>query len=132
LRADEKRFARNCAEEIWMSYVDGFLMVVPKKNVKAYEKMARLGGKVWMKHGALQYFECAADDLNPQGYPKLLKLKSTETAFYSFIIYKSRKHRDAVNKKVMADPEIHKGAPKKMPFDVKRMVYGGFKALVEH
>ena len=118
-----------------MSYVDGFVMVVPKKNVKAYTKVAKNAGKVWMKHGALQYIECVADDLAPKGvvltYPKMLKLKSNETAFYSFIIYKSRKHRDAVNKKVMADPEIHKG-PKTMPFDMKRMAYGGFKAVVDY
>lgn len=119
-----------------MSYVDGFLMVVPKKNMKAYEKMARAAGKVWMKHGALQYFECAADDLKIKGvvqtYPKLLKLKPTETAYYSFIIYKSRAHRDRVNKKVMADQDLMKSAPKNMPFDIKRMSFGGFKAVVEY
>ncbi len=117
-----------------MSYVDGFVMVVPKKNIKAYKKMAQLGGKVWTKHGALQYFECAGDDLDMPGivttFPKLLKLKATETAFFSFIIYKSRAHRDKVNKKVMADPAMHT-APKKMPFDFKRMSVGGFKAMVE-
>ncbi len=117
-----------------MSYVDGFVMVVPKKNVAAYKRMARLGGKVWTKHGALQYFECMGDDLDIPyihvTFPKLLKLKSTETAFFSFIIYKSRAHRDAVNKKVMADPDMNK-APKKMPFDMKRMTMGGFKVMVE-
>lgn len=117
-----------------MSYVDGFVMVVPKKNVAAYKRMARLGGKVWMKHGALQYMECMGDDLDLKGipltFPKLMKLKKGETAFYSFIIYKSRAHRDAVNKKVMADSEMKK-PPKKMPFDIKRMAFGGFKAVVE-
>jgi uncharacterized protein YbaA (DUF1428 family) len=118
-----------------MSYVDGFVLVVPKKNTKAYEKMARMGGKAWMKHGALQYFECRGDDLNikmiPMTFPKLTKLKPTETVYFSFIIYKSRAHRDAVNKKVMADPELNK-APKRMPFDMKRMAMGGFKTVVEH
>jgi uncharacterized protein YbaA (DUF1428 family) len=118
-----------------MSYVDGFLLVVPKKNAKAYEGIARKAGKVWMKHGALQYLECKGDDLGIEGmhltFPKLVKLKSSEAVYYSFIIYKSRAHRDAVNKKVMADPEIKK-APKKMPFDMKRMAYGGFKTAVEY
>src|SRR6185436_468002 len=117
-----------------MSYVDGYLLAVPKKNARAYERIARNAGKVWMKHGALQYFECAADQLSIPGLPltisKLLKLKPSETAYYSFIIYKSRAHRDRVNKKVMNDPDIHKG-PKKMPFDMKRMAAGGFKAVVE-
>lgn len=117
-----------------MSYVDGFVMVVPKKNVAAYKKMARLGGKTWMKHGALRYMECMGDDLDIKGlpltFPKLQKLKKNEVSFFSFIIYKSRAHRDAVNKKVMADPTMDK-APKKMPFDMKRMAWGGFKAMVE-
>ncbi len=117
-----------------MSYVDGFVLVVPKKNTKAYEKMARLGGKVWTKHGALQYFECRGDDLNIKHihltFPKLTKLKSNETVYFSFIIYKSRAHRDAVNKKVMADSAMHEG-PKKMPFDFKKMAFGGFKTVVE-
>jgi len=118
-----------------MKYVDGFVMVVPKKNVTAYKRVAKNAGKVWMKHGALQYMECAGDDLNHKGFPltfpKLQKLKKNEVPFFSFIIYKSRAHRDAVNKKVMADPDIHKG-PKKMPFDFKRMAYGGFKVVVEY
>lgn len=117
-----------------MSYVDGFVMVVPKKNLAAYKKMARMGGKAWMKHGALQYFECVGDDLNipyiHATFPKVLKLKATEAAVFSFIIYKSRAHRDAVNKRVMADPDMSK-APKKMPFDMKRMTMGGFKVIVE-
>ena len=118
-----------------MSYVDGFVLVVPKKNVKAYEKMARMGGKAWMKHGALHYFECNGDDLDIKGipltFPKLTKIKPTETVYFSFIIYKSRAHRDAVNKKVMTDPAMNTG-PKKMPFDMKRMAMGGFKTVVEH
>ena len=118
-----------------MSYVDGYVIPVPKKNVKAYTKMARWGKKVWMKHGALQYFECLGDDLEPAApgcgdYPSLLKLKKGETLFYSFIIYKSKAHRDAVNKKVMSDPGMAT-APKKMPFDMKRMMVGGFRTIVE-
>lgn len=120
---------------IGMSYVDGFVMVVPRKNLAAYKKMAQKGGKVWMKHGALQYMECMGDDIEIKGIPltfsKLQKTKRNEVSFFSFIVFKSRAHRDAVNKKVMADPEMHKG-PKKMPFDFKRMAYGGFKAVVEH
>jgi uncharacterized protein YbaA (DUF1428 family) len=117
-----------------MKYVDGFVLVVPKKNVKAYQKMAALGGKVWMKHGALEYRECIGDDLNsPMGlpFPKLVKLKSGETVAFSWIVYKSRAHRDAVNKKVMKDPSMNSMEGKKMPFDMKRMAYGGFKTLVD-
>lgn len=118
-----------------MSYVDGFVIVMPKKNIKAYTKMARGGGKAWMKHGALQYFECVGDDLDipgmPLTFPKMLKLKPTETAVFSFIIYKSRAHRDKVNKKVMTDPSMQM-PPEGMPFDMKKMAMGGFKVLVEH
>ncbi|NUN11944.1 DUF1428 domain-containing protein [Candidatus Micrarchaeota archaeon] len=123
-----------------MTYVDGFVLVVPKKNVNAYKKMAELGKKIWMKHGALQYFECVGDDLNPNmggmkfmPFPKLTKAKPTETVFFSFIIFKSRAHRDAVNKKVMSDSSMNDptNGGKKMPFDMKRMSYGGFKTLVQ-
>lgn len=117
-----------------MSYVDGFVLVVPKKNVSAYKKMASKAGEIWMDHGALQYLECAADDLKvPCGlpFPKLVKLKASETVFFSFIIYKSRKHRDTVNARVMKDKRMNQWDPKKMPFDLKRMAWGGFKALVE-
>lgn len=116
-----------------MAYVDGFLLPVPKKNLAAYKKMATLGKRIWMKHGALEYRECVADDLKaPCGlpYPKLMKLKPGETVFFSYIVYKSRAHRDKVNKAVMADPAMQ-GAPPDMPFDVRRMAYGGFKGLVE-
>lgn len=116
-----------------MSYVDGFVVAVPKKNVAAYKRTARAAGKIWMKHGALQYFECMGDDLDIPGihltFTKLQKVKKNEVPFFSFIVYKSRAHRDAVNKKVMADPDLK--APKKMPFDPKTMAYGGFKAVVE-
>jgi uncharacterized protein YbaA (DUF1428 family) len=121
-------------------YVDGFVLVVPKKNVAAYRRMAAAGGKVWMKHGALEYLECMGDDLTPDmggmpvlTFPKLTRLKKGETVWFSFIVYKSRKHRDAVNAKVMKDPMMNpsnqKGKP--MPFDMKRMAWGGFKAVVD-
>lgn len=116
-----------------MSYVDGFVIPVPKKNLKAYKSLATLAGKIWMDHGALQYFECVGDDLNQKcgtPFPKLAKSKSGETVLFSFIIYKSRAHRDSVNKKVMKDPRL-KCDPAKMPFDFKRMSFGGFKTLVE-
>jgi uncharacterized protein YbaA (DUF1428 family) len=125
-----------------MSYVDGFVLPVPKKNLKAYRKMAAEGAKMWMKAGALQYFECAGDDLKVKpmggmkavGFLNLAKAKSGETVFFSFIVFKSRAHRDAVNKKVMAamakEYGEHMDMPA-MPFDMKRMAYGGFKAIVE-
>jgi len=116
-----------------MSYVDGYVIPVPKKNVKAYTKMARWGKKVWMKHGALRYFECLGDDLTPMpgcgNFPGLAKLKKGETVFFSFVVYKSRAHRNAVNKKVWK--EMMSQPMPKMPFDVKRMAFGGFKPVVE-
>lgn len=118
-----------------MHYVDGFLIPLPKKNVKMYRRMAEWGKKAWLKHGALDYKECLADDLkSPMGTPftKLLKLKPRETVVFAYIVFKSRKHRDNVNKKVMSDPAMNDPEMmKKMPFDVKRMSYGGFKAIVE-
>lgn len=117
-----------------MTYVDGFVIPAPKKTVAAYKKMATWGKKMWMKHGALQYFECVADDLDSMpgcgDFRKMVKLKSNETLWYSFIIYKNRKHRDAVNKNVMAEMSKHK-MPKVMPFDLKRMAHGGFKTAVQ-
>lgn len=123
-----------------MKYIDGFVLPIPKKNLKAYRKMASAAGKVWRKYGALEYFECWGDDLNPKmagmkvfTFPKMMKLKPGETAGFSFIVYKSKAHRDAVNAKVMKDPSMndpkYKNIP--MPFDMKRMAYGGFKAIVE-
>lgn len=120
-----------------MSYVDGFVFAVPNKNIKAYKKMASEGKKLWMKHGALQYMECMGDDMKPAHvtftFAKMLKLKKTETAFFSFIVYKSRKHRDAVNKKVMADPSMNENEwkDKPMPFEMKRMAMAGFEGVVE-
>lgn len=116
-----------------MSYVDGFILAVPKAKLAAYRKMARLGAKVWMDHGALSYVEAVADDV-PYGkltsFPRSVKAKKTETVIFSWITYKSRRDRDAILKKVMADPRL-KMDMKKMPFDAKRMIYGGFKAMVE-
>lgn len=123
-----------------MTYVDGFVLVVPKKNVKAYRKMAQTGGKIWKKHGALEYLECVGDDLKPNmggmkaaTFPKMAKVKKGETVWFSFIIYKSKKHRNEVNARVMKDPAMSEEAwkDKPMPFDMKRFAYGGFKALVE-
>ncbi len=116
-------------------YVDGFVIPIPKKNLSAYKKMALLGRKVWLEHGALQYFECVGDDLKANWavpFTKTVNAKRGETVLFSYILYKSRAHRDAVNKKVMKDPRLAKMMdPKKMPFDVKRMRYGGFKVIVE-
>jgi uncharacterized protein YbaA (DUF1428 family) len=115
-----------------MRYVDGYVLPVPKKNMKAYLRMARMGKAAWLKHGALDYKECVGDDLEVKwGTPfsRMLKLKRGETVVFSYVVYKSRAHRDRVNAKVMKDMEAM-GAPKDMPFDVKRMVYGGFKVLV--
>ena len=117
-------------------YVDGYVLPVPKKNVAAYRKMAKAAGKIWKEFGALEFRECVGDDLNvPMGmtYQRLLKLKPGETAFFSWIVYKSRADRDRINAKIMKDPRIAAMMPanKKPPFDMKRMVMGGFKVLVE-
>ena len=116
-------------------YVDGFAIAVPKKKVGAYKRMANVGRKTWMKHGALQYFECLGDDLNvPKGcgpgFPKGMRVRPGETVMFAFIIYKSKAHRDAVNAKVMKDPVMNK-IPTPMPFDMNRFLFGGFKVLVE-
>ena len=115
-----------------MSYVDGFVLPVPRRNLASYKKMAAGGRRIWMKHGALQYFECVGDDLDARGvlpFPKGIRTKPGETVIFAFIIYR-KAHRDAVNKKVMGDPAMTR-APKRMPFDLKRMMYGGFKTIVE-
>lgn len=116
------------------NYVDGFIVPVPKKNVAAYVKMAKIGAKVWRDHGALAYQECIADDVKVgkiTSFPRSVKRKGNETVFFSWIIYKSRAHRDSVLKKVMKDPRLaHMMNPDKMPFDGMRMIYGGFKTLV--
>ena len=115
-------------------YVDGSVIAIPKKKLKEYRRMAKTGGKVWLDHGALEYRECVGDDLNiKMGLPfsKLAKLKPGETVMFSWIIYKSRAHRDRVNAKAMSDKRITSMNPDSMPFDPKRMSYGGFKVLVE-
>jgi uncharacterized protein YbaA (DUF1428 family) len=118
-----------------MRYVDGYVLPVPRKNLSAYRRMARKAGKVWMEHGALEYRECAGDDLNVKWgvpFPKLMKVKPGETVVFSWIMFKSRSDRDRVNAKVMKDPRLAKMMdPKAMPFDPRRMVYGGFKILVD-
>jgi uncharacterized protein YbaA (DUF1428 family) len=115
-------------------YIDGFVLPVPKRNIAAYRKMARTAGKVWREHGALEYLECIADDVKPgksTSFPQSVKLKKNEVVWFSWIVYKSRKHRDQVNAKVMKDPRLAAMMdPKKMPFDGKRMFMGGFKVDV--
>lgn len=117
-----------------MAYVDGFLLPVPKKNLGAYRRMAVAAGKIWREHGALEYRECTGDDLATTfglAFPKAMKLKRGEVPVFSWIVYGSKAHRDSVNKKVMADPRIGRMMKGKPPFDMKRMVYGGFKVLVD-
>ena len=118
-----------------MRYVDGFLLTVPKKNLADYRGISRKAGKVWKEHGALEYRECSGDDLKVKfglPFPRLTKLKAGNTLVFSWIVYKSKAHRDRVNAKVMSDPRLAKMMdPKKMPFDVKRMSYGGFKVIVD-
>jgi uncharacterized protein YbaA (DUF1428 family) len=116
-----------------MAYVDGFVLCVPKKKLGAYRRIARLACKVWMDHGALEYYECVGDDLNVKfgvPFPKLAKPKPGETVLFSWIGFKSRAHRDRVNGKVMQDPRMCKMTTSSMPFDCKRIAYGGFKVLV--
>ncbi len=116
-----------------MPYVDGFVLPVPKKNLDAYRKLARKAGKVWKAHGALEYIECVEDDVKPgkwTSFPQAVKLKPDEVVVFSWIVYKSRAHRDKVNAKVMADPVFADMDPKQMPFDGKRMIMGGFKPFV--
>jgi uncharacterized protein YbaA (DUF1428 family) len=117
-----------------MPYVDGFVMAVPKRNVDAYRRMARKAGKVWREYGALEYRECVADDV-PKGkvtsFPLSVKLKRGETVVFAWIVYKSRAQRDRINEKVMKDPRLSGMQAKDMPFDPQRMIYGGFKTIVD-
>ena len=116
-------------------YVDGIVIPVPKGKRKAYISMARRAGKVWREHGALEYHESMADDVKPgklTSFPQSVKLKKGETVWFSWILYRNRKSRDAVMKKVMKDPRLADMMdPKKMPFDAKRMFWGGFKIMVD-
>src|SRR5688572_3348431 len=118
------------------NYVDGFLVPVPKKKVAAYRALAKKAGKIWLEHGALDFVECVADDVKMgkvTSFPRAVKRKSTETVMFSWIVYKSRADRDRCNKKVMADPRMKPmmDHPNGMPFDAKRMIFGGFKVLVQ-
>jgi len=118
-----------------MKYVDGFVLPVPKKKLQAYRRMAQKSVKIWREHGALEFCECVADDVKVgkrTSFPRSVKLKRGETVFFSYIVYKSRADRDRVNAKVMKDPRITgMGGLKDMPFDARRMIFGGFKVLVE-
>src|SRR5687768_1297492 len=118
-----------------MKYVDGFVLPVPKKNLAAYRRMAQKASKVWRDHGALEYRECVGEDLKVKmgmPFPRGIKVKPGETVVFAYIVYKSRAHRDSVNAKVMKDPRIASMCdPKNTPFDVDRMLYGGFTTIVE-
>jgi uncharacterized protein YbaA (DUF1428 family) len=118
-----------------MAYVDGFILPVPKSKIAAYRRMAQKAGKVWREHGALEFRECAADDVKVgkrTSFPRSVKLKRAETVFFSYIVFKSRADRDRVNARVMKDKRIAAMMdPKGMPFDPKRMIYGGFKVMVD-
>ena len=117
-----------------MPYVDGFILAIPKKNIEAYKKLATLGRDVWMEHGALSYVECQGDDV-PYGeltsFPRAVQAKDDEVVFFSWITYDSKEKRDEINKKVMADPRMSAYGPDNMPFDGKRMIFGGFQSVVE-
>lgn len=116
-----------------MHYVDGFVIPVPKRKVQAYRRIALKTGKIWREHGALEVRECVGDDLAVKGlvpFPRRVKLKPGETVVFSWIVFKSRAHRDRVNAKVMKDPRLAAMDPTTVPFDVTRIVYGGFKVLV--
>lgn len=119
-----------------MSYVDGFLLPLPKKNLKSYVAMAKKASKIWMGHGALEYRECLLEDAKTMGgalgFPKGAKAKASETVVFAWVVYKSKAHRNAVNKKVMKDPRMSAMMEgQAMPFDTKKMMYGGFKVVVE-
>jgi uncharacterized protein YbaA (DUF1428 family) len=115
-------------------YVDGYVLPIPRRNVQAYRRIAAKAGKIWREHGALEYRECVGDDLGVKGllpFPKLARVKPGETVVFSWVVYKSRAHRDLVNAKVRNDPRIANMGEKEMPFDMRRMAYGGFKVLVD-
>lgn len=114
-------------------YVDGFVLPVPKKNLAAYRRMARKAGRIWREYGALEYRECVADDVKPgkrTSFPMSVQLKPGEVVWFSWIVYKSRKHRDRVLEQVMKDPRLSMD-PKSMPFDGQRMIWGGFEVAVD-
>jgi uncharacterized protein YbaA (DUF1428 family) len=127
--------ARTIERNDMARYVDGFVIPIPKKSLRSYRRMARKAGVVWKSHGALEYRECVGEDLKSKfglPFPRLTRLKPGETVLFSWIVYRSRSHRDKVNAKVMKDPRLAKMMdPKAMPFDTKRMTYGGFEVLVD-
>ncbi len=115
-------------------YVDGFVLVIPKKNLAAYKKLATKAGKVWMEHGALQYVECVGKDMNAPGvlsFPKLTKKKPNEVVIFSWVVYASKSDQKKIMKKVMSDERFANMDPSTMPFDMKKMAYGGFVPLVD-
>jgi uncharacterized protein YbaA (DUF1428 family) len=115
-------------------YVDGFVVPVPKASIEAYRKMSLMCGEIWKECGALQYWECVADDVKPgklTSFPQSVDLKDDEVVVFSWIVYRSREERDAINTKVMADPRLADMDPKTMPFDAQRMFFGGFETIVE-
>ena len=120
-----------------MAHVDGFLLPIPRRKLSIYRRITRTSGNLWKKHGALEYRECVGDDLNIKGmgltFPRRVRTKAGETVVFSWIVYKSRAHRDRVNAKVMKDPRMTKmmSDPEVKEFDMKRMSYGGFKTLVD-
>ena len=124
-----------------MKYIDGFVIVLPKKNVEDYKKMAQLGKRIWMKYGALDYKECVGEDLYPKqlegietsSFPKLTNLKPDETVVFSYIVFKSKEHRNEVDAKVLQDPEMNdpQYTDKPMPFEMKKMALGGFEVIVD-
>jgi uncharacterized protein YbaA (DUF1428 family) len=122
-------------KESVMAYVDGFVLPLPKKNVEVYREIASKCGAIWREHGALQFRECIADDVKPgklTSFPQSVNLEADETVIFSWIVYESRAHRDEVNDKVMKDPRMAEMMnPASMPFDGKRMIYGGFEVLVD-
>jgi uncharacterized protein YbaA (DUF1428 family) len=124
-----------------MKYVDGFVIVLPEENLEAYREMAETGARIWKKHGALEFYECVGDDLNPETppemkaltFPEMARAGPGETVVFSFIVYESREHRDEVNARVMQDPYMNDPARanQPMPFDMKRMAFGGFRVIAE-
>jgi uncharacterized protein YbaA (DUF1428 family) len=115
-------------------YVDGYVVPIPRKNVQAYRRIAQKAGRIWRKYGALEFRECVGDDLKMKGhvsFPRLARAKPGETVLFSWVVYRSRAHRDRVNRKLRKDPAIASMSGKTMPFDMRRMAYGGFKVLVD-
>jgi len=131
--SDDRPSVRSQRMEACMPYVDGFVVAVPKQNIEAYKPLARTAGELWKEYGALAYVECIGDDV-PYGkltsFPRAVQATDDELVVFSWIVYESREQRDAINAKVMADPRM-KHDPASMPFDAKRLIYGGFKTMLE-